>query len=212
MQIALIGASGFIGSALLKEALARGHFVRALVGRPERLEPHERLEAVKVDVFDGSALTQALRGRDAVISAFSGHAAEDVRGHYLHGLKTIVASVKAAGVPRFLVVGGAGSLEVAPGRQLVDTPDFPAQWQASALGARDALNLMREEKALDWTMLSPSAYIHPGERTGTFRLGDDRLLVGAEGKSEISTQDYAVAMLDELERPAHSRRRFTVGY
>lgn len=147
-----------------------------------------------------------------MISAFSGHASEDVEGHYRRGLAATVSAIKAAGVPRFLLVGGAGSLEVAPGVQLVDTPDFPTQWKASALAAREGLGFMRAEKDLDWTMLSPSACIHPGERTGTFRLGKDQLLVGVDGKSGISLEDYAVAMLDELERPAHWRSRFTVGY
>lgn len=111
-----------------------------------------------------------------------------------------------------LVVGGAGSLEVAPGVQLVDTPEFPAQWKGTAEGAREALKLLRAEAELDWTMLSPSAHLEPGERTGRFRLGTDQLLVDAQGASRISVEDYAVAMIDELERPAHARRRFTVGY
>jgi hypothetical protein len=115
-------------------------------------------------------------------------------------------------VKRLLVVGGAGSLEIAPGLQVVDTPDFPPQWKESALGARDALELLKAEQGLDWTMLSPAALIEPGERTGRFRLGGDQLLVDGEGASRISLQDYAVAMIDELERPAHIGRRFTVAY
>jgi len=212
MQIGLIGASGFIGSAILKEALARGHQVKALVGRPDRLTAHHNLQAIKSDVFEVSELTQHLRGLPIVISAFSGHSGADVREHYRRGLEAIVSATKAAGVKRFLLVGGAGSLEVSPGVQLVDTPDFPAQWKQSALAARDGLELMRAQTDLDWTVLSPSAYIHPGERTGTFRLGTDQLLVSATGKSEISLEDFAVAMLDEVERPAHARTRFTVGY
>ena len=212
MQIALIGASGFIGSAILKEALARGHRVKALVGRPDRLAAHQNLQAVKSDVFDVAELTQHLRGVPVVISAFSGHSSPDVREHYRRGLEAIVSATKAAGIKRFLVVGGAGSLDVSPGVQLVDSPDFPAQWKQSALAARDGLALMRAQTELDWTMLSPSAYIHPGERTGSFRLGTDQLLVSARGKSEISLEDFAVAMLDEVERPTHVRARFTVGY
>ncbi|MBS0448991.1 MAG: NAD(P)-dependent oxidoreductase [Proteobacteria bacterium] len=212
MNIALIGASGFIGSGLLQEALARGHRVRALVGRPERLTPHPALAAVRVDVADTAALAAQLAGQDAVISAYSGHAHDDVRAAYVRGFASIVAAVKQAGVPRLLVVGGAGSLEVAPGVQVVDAPDFPAQWKGSALGARDALLMLRAEPALAWTMLSPPALIQPGERTGRFRLGGDQLLVDAQGKSLISVPDYAVAMIDELERPAHPRARFTVAY
>jgi len=212
MNIALIGASGFIGSALLAEALSRGHRVTGLVGRPERLGAHPLLTAVQADVLDTAALAAQLKGHDAVLTAFSGHAQQDVAGYYLKGFNAILQATRDAGVPRLLAVGGAGSLEVAPGLQLLDTPEFPAAYKGSAEGARQALALLRAEPALDWTMLSPSAIIEPGQRTGQFRLGTDQLLANAAGDSRISVQDYAVAMLDELERPAHSRRRFTVGY
>lgn len=213
MSIALIGASGFVGSALRKEALARGHKVTALVSHPEKLQAQPNLAVAKVDVLDEAALAAKLRGHDAALSAFSGHAQSDILGYYLRGIRSIIAAVKSAGVPRLLVVGGAGSLDVAPGVQLADTPQFPAQWKATAEGARQALRILREEEAeLDWTMLSPSAYLEPGQRTGKFRLGGDSLLVGADGNSRISLEDYAVAMIDELEKPAHSRQRFTVGY
>lgn len=212
MKIALIGATGYIGSALLDEAVDRGHDVTAFVSRPEKVAARPGVQAVRVDVQDGAALAARLAGFDAVISAFSGHAQQDVHGYYVRGIGQVVAAVKAARVPRLLVVGGAGSLEVAPGVQLVDTPAFPAQWKATAEGARDALRLLRAEDGLDWTMLSPAAHIEPGRRTGIFRLGSDTLLTDAEGNSRISLQDYAVAMIDELERPAHARKRFTVAY
>lgn len=212
MNIVLIGASGYVGSALLEEALARGHQVSALVGHPEKLAARPRLSALKTDALDTATLTSQLRGHDAVVSAFSGHAQPDVYDYYVRGMRSIIAATKASGVPRLLVVGGAASLEVAPGVQLLDTPSFPAEWKATAAGAREALNLLRAEPTLDWTFLSPSAYLEPGERTGQFRLGGDQLLIGADGQSRISLQDYAVAMIDELERPAHSRQRFTVGY
>lgn len=212
MNIALIGATGFIGSQLLTEALARGHQVTALVSRPERVPGHPNVKALAVDVQDGAALAASLAGHDAVISAFSGHAQADVHDYYLRGFRSILAAVKQSGVPRLLTVGGAGSLEVAPGVQVVDTPDFPAQWKATALGARDALNLLRDEQQLDWTMLSPAAMIEPGARTSVFRTGTDQLLVDASGESRISLEDYAIAMIDELERPAHTRSRFTVAY
>jgi putative NADH-flavin reductase len=212
MNIALIGASGFIGSALLAEALSRGHQISALVSRPERLPPQAQLRVLKADVQDTAALAAQLKGHQAVISAFSGHAQDDVLGYYLKGFRSIVQATQQADVPRLLVVGGAGSLEVAPGLQLLDTPEFPAAYKATAEGARQALQLLREQPHLDWTMLSPSLMIAPGERTGRFRLGGDQLLTGADGASRISVQDYAVAMLDELEHPAHRRSRFTVGY
>jgi putative NADH-flavin reductase len=212
MKIALIGATGFIGSGLLAEALSRGHSVTALVSRPERLAPQAGLKVEGVDVLDQQQLAAKLEGHDAVISAFSGHAQEDVRGYYGRGADAIIGATKQARVPRLLVVGGAGSLEVAPGVQAVDTPQFPEQWKASALGARDTLEKLRKEQALEWTFLSPAAMIQPGERTGNFRLGGDQMLTDAEGNSRISVQDYAVAMIDELEQPAHSRKRFTVAY
>lgn len=212
MNIALIGASGFIGSALLDEALSRGHQVTALVGRPERLAARPQLRSEKTDVQDAAALATQLKGHAAVISAFSGHAQADVLGYYLAGFRSIVQATKQAEVARLLVVGGAGSLEVAPGKLLIDTPQFPAAYKATAEGARQALQLLRDEPQLDWTMLSPSAMIAPGERSARFRLGSDELLVGADGQSRISVQDYAVAMLDEIEHPAHRRTRFTVGY
>jgi putative NADH-flavin reductase len=212
MKIALIGATGYIGAKLLEEAASRGHDVKALVSRPENVPALPGVQAVRADVQDTQALAAQLAGVDAVVSAFSGHAREDVRGYYVRGIEGIVAATKAAGVPRLLVVGGAGSLEVAPGVQLVDTPAFPAQWKATAEGARDALRLLRAESELDWTMLSPAAHIEPGQRTGVFRLGSDALLADGEGNSRISLQDYAVAMIDELEQPAHSRARFTVDY
>jgi putative NADH-flavin reductase len=212
MQIALIGASGYVGSALRNEALARGHQVRAIVSNPGKLAPAAGLQVVQADVLDSAALATAVEGSAAVISAFSGHAQADVRGYYVRGVHAIVAALRRAGVPRLLIVGGAGSLEVAPGLQLVDTPAFPAPWKGTAEGARDALQLLRGQTDLAWTMLSPSAYLEPGQRTGQFRLGGDQLLVAASGRSEISVEDYAVAMLDELERPQHTGRRFTVGY
>lgn len=212
MKIALIGASGFIGSALRQEALARGHQVTALVSNPARLAAEPGLTVQAVDVIDSDALARQFAGHDLAISAFSGHAQADVRGYYGRGIQAIIAAAKAASLPRLLVVGGAGSLEVAPGVQLLDTPEFPDAYRGTAEGARDALNLLRTDAGLDWTMLSPSAVIFPGERTGRFRLGGDELLIGANGKSEISVADYAVAMLDEAEKGQHRRQRFTAGY
>lgn len=212
MKIVLIGASGYVGSALLKEALTRGHEVTAAVSNPAKVARPAGVTAVGIDVLNTQALVEVLAGHEAVISAFSGHAQADIYGYYLDGLRSIISAVQAARVPRLLVVGGAGSLDVAPGVQLVDTPEFPAKWKPTAQGARDALKLLRQQASLDWTMLSPSALLEDTGRTGKFRLGADHLLADSEGKSHISVQDYAIAMVDELERPAHSRRRFTVGY
>jgi putative NADH-flavin reductase len=212
MRVAIIGATGFVGSALLKEAVTRGHEVAALVSNPDKVSASSKIVALQADVLAEASLAEKLRGYDAVISAFSGHAQADVLGYYVKGIQSTISATKKARVPRLLVVGGAGSLGVAPGVQLIDTPQFPAQWKATAEGARQALNLLRKEQELNWTVLAPSAHLEPGERTGKFRIGKDKLLIDEAGESHISLEDYAVAMIDELEKPAHARTRFTVGY
>ncbi|MDF3012425.1 MAG: 3-beta hydroxysteroid dehydrogenase [Cellvibrio sp.] len=203
MNIGLIGATGFIGQHLLTEALARKHQVTALVRNPTKLIAASGLTSKALDIHNAAQVTTALAGQDAAI--ISVH-------HDGLDLHALIDAVKASGVPRLLVVGGAGSLEVVPGVQLVDTPEFPAEWKAVALAAREFLNLLRAEKTLDWTYLSPSALIEPGQRTGKFRLGTEQLLINERGESRISTQDFAVALIDELENPVHSQQRFTVGY
>jgi uncharacterized protein len=212
MKIALIGASGFVGSAILNEALRRGHEVTAVVRNTAKLASRSGVTPISVNVLETAALARELVGHAAAISAFSGHAEAQIREHYVRGMRSIIAAVKQANVPRLLVVGGAGSLYVAPGLQLVDTPQFPAQWKPTAEGARDALQMLSEEHDVEWTILSPAALLEHGVRTGEFRLGTDQLLVDANGESYLSLEDYAVAMLDELERPAHPRQRFTAGY
>ena len=210
MRIALIGATGFIGSAIRQEALSRGHTVTALVSQPEKLQRAEKLDVQQADVLETSRLADQLRGHDVVISAFSGHANADVYGYYLKGIRSIVDAVQVARSPRLLVVGGAGSLEIKPGVQLLDTPEFPSQWKATAEGARVALQLLRETTEVDWTMLSPPPMIHPGTRTGRYRTGQDTVIMGTAGPSDISLEDYAVAMVDEAETARHRRQRFTV--
>lgn len=203
MKIALIGATGFIGQYISSEALSRKHQVTALVRNPSKIAPASGLTSKAVDIHDSAQLTAALAGYDAAILAIH---YEGVDRHAL------VNAVKNSGVPRALFVGGAASLEVAPGVKLLDTPDFPAEWKDTATAAADLLNILRAEKTLNWTYLSPSAFIEPGQRTGKFRLGKEQLLVDEKGESRISNQDFAVAMIDELEQPAHSQQRFTVGY
>ncbi|BBK43384.1 3-beta hydroxysteroid dehydrogenase [Allostella vacuolata] len=202
MNVALIGASGNIGSRILSELSRRGHRVTAIARNPERIPAADGATPVAGDVFDQAGLAALLSGHDAAISSVHFLASDPAR---------LVDAVRAAGVRRYLAVGGAGSLEVAPGVALVDTPDFPVAYKAEASKGGEFLQLLRGVADLDWTFLSPSAAIFPGERTGRFRLGGDQLLVGPEG-SRISMEDYAVALVDELEAPAHSRRRFTVGY
>ena len=212
MKIALIGASGFIGSAIRSEALARGHQVLALVSNPAKLAAEPGLTVQAVDVFDTQALTTALAGVDLVISAFSGHKDADVAGYYRRGFDSILTAVKAADVARLLVVGGAASLQLPDGSVLIDSPNFPAEYRGSAEGAIYALQQLKAETALSWSFLSPAAEIFPGEKTGQFRLGKDQLVMDAAGHSRISNGDYAVAMLDEAEQSAHLNQRFTLAY
>jgi len=148
-------------------------------------------------------LTAAIQGKDAVLLAVKFESGDGAK---------VLATLKAAHPKRLLAVGGAGSLEAKPGLDVVDTPDFPAAHKGEALAAREFLRLLRKEGELDWTMISPSALLAPGERTAKYRVGGDQLLVDAQGKSHISIEDLAKALIDELEQPAHSRQRFTVGY
>ncbi|MBO9662996.1 NAD(P)-dependent oxidoreductase [Dokdonella sp.] len=202
MNIALVGASGNAGSRILKELSDRGHAVTAIARQPEKIAALPGVTAKAGDVFDQAGLTALLRGHDVVVSAVHFVASDPC---------ILIDAVKAAGAKRYLVVGGAGSLEVAPGVPLVTTPEFPEAYKPEALAGGRFLDLLRAEKELDWTFLSPSASFEPGRRTGTFRLGGDRLLVGEQG-SRISFEDYAIALVDEIEKPAHHRQRFTVGY
>jgi putative NADH-flavin reductase len=213
MKIALIGATGFVGSAILQEALQRGHEVTAVVRHPEKLAPHARLRPQKGDVYNADDVARLVEGHEAVISAFNpGWGNPDLYNLQVKGTQAIINGVKKAGIKRLLFVGGAGSLEVKPGVQALDLPGFPAEYKQGALATREALNMLRKESTVDWSFLSPSADLAPGQRTGKFRLGTDQMLSNANGQSRISTQDYAVAMIDEVERPAHIRQRFTVGY
>lgn len=203
MKVALIGASGNVGSRIQAELLDRGHEVTGIVRHPEKLQRRDGLNAKQGDINDEAGLVPLLAGHDAVVSAVKFESADP---------QNLIRAVKQAGVERLLVVGGAASLEVSPGVQLLDTPDFPDAYKSEALSGRDFLDVLRREPELDWTFLSPSALFMPGERTGKFRLGSDQLLVDSKGESRISMEDYAIAFVDELETPRHSRRRFAVGY
>ena len=213
MKIAVIGASGFVGAKVVDEALRRGHRVTAIVQHPEKLPRHAALTAVKADAYDAAALAKVLVGHDAVISAFNpGWGKPDIQVLFVKGTQAIIAATRQAGIRRLLVVGGAGSLYVAPGVQLVDTLEFPPQFKQGALGAREALNILQKEKGLDWTLLSPAILLQPGQRTGKFRIGADAPLMAADGPGRISVEDLAVALLDETETPHHIGKRFTVAY
>jgi putative NADH-flavin reductase len=203
-NIAILGITGRAGSRIANELLQRGHTVTGIARNSAKAEAKAGLSVQQADARQLDALVPLLHGHDAVISAT----------HFAGGIDaaTAIAAAKKADVPRLLVVGGAGSLEVAPAKALVDTPEFPAAYKTEALAGRAFLETLRAEKELDWTFISPSALFEPGERTGSYRAGGDQLLADANGKSWISMEDYAIAMADEIEKPAHSRRRFTVGY
>jgi putative NADH-flavin reductase len=203
MKIALIGISGRVGSRLAAELLKRGHAVTGIARDVSNIEPRPGLSVIAADANQAESLAPLLEDHEVVVSS-SRFVSTDPRA--------VIAAVKKAQVPRLLVVGGAGSLEVAPGVKLMDTPEFPEGYKPEARGGREFLEALRTEKTLDWVFLSPSAEFEPGERTGKYRLGGDQLLVDGQGRSWISMEDYAIAFADELENRKHSRQRFTVGY
>ena len=187
--------------------------VTAIVRHPEKLEKREGLTAKAGDAYNTTSLATLVQGNDAIISAFNpGWKDPNLYDDQVRGTASIIAAIKTAGIKRVLWVGGPGGLEVRPGVRVVDSPDLPSWVRPGSLATIDALDQLRKEPELEWSYLSPSAKLKPGQRTGKFHLGSDQLLADATGKSEISVQDYAVAMINELERPANVRRRFTVGY
>lgn len=215
MKIALIGATGFVGAAVLDELLQRGHQVTALARQPAKLNARERLAVVAADVQDSAQVAQAIEGQDALVSAFNpGWDHPDLYAQFQNGSRAILAGARRAGLQRVLVVGGAGSLYVAPGVQLVDTPAFtdhvPPNIVPGARAARDLLTELRGETALDWAFLSPPAGLKPGARTGRYRVGAEDLLMDGDQPAGITVADLAVAIVDELEAPKHHRQRFTV--
>lgn len=203
MKIAVAGASGRAGSEITKELSRRGHAVTAIARNPEKIAALPNVTPTKGDVLDQAGLAKLWSGHDVAVSSV----------HFLASAPLkLIAAAKDSKVGRYLVVGGAGSLEVAPGVRLVTTPGFPAQYKAEAEAGSAFLDLLHLEKDLNWTFISPSALFIEGERTARFRLGTDQLLADANGKSWITFADYAIALADEIERPAHVRQRFTVGY
>ncbi|BCQ25190.1 NAD(P)H-binding protein [Caballeronia sp. NK8] len=202
-KIAIVGATGNVGSRLLEEALRRGHTVTAIARDTSALEKRDSVDAQNVDVLDADALTAAIAGHDAVFSAT----------HFATvSASAILEPVKRAGVRRLLVVGGAGSLYAAPGQRVLDLPNFPPAYKPEATAGAAFLDALRRERDVDWTFISPSAEFVPGARTQKFRLGVDELLVDNNGRSWISFEDYAIAFLDEFQKGAHIRQRITVGY
>lgn len=215
MKIVLVGATGFVGTALLHEALTRGHDVTAIVRDPAKLPASDHLTIVTGDVNQPAQLAGQLAGHDLVLSAYNpGWGRPDLYAEFMAGSRAIEQAVAQAGVPRLLVIGGAGSLFI-DGHQVVDSPQFPAEYKQGARAARDYLGELRQNQTLNWTFFSPALEMHPGidtGRTGQYRLGTENPVFNEAGRSFLSVQDLAVAVLDEAEKPQFSRQRFTAAY
>jgi putative NADH-flavin reductase len=209
MHIALYGATGKSGSRILTELLARGHQVTAIVRDPAKLTEKAGLTVIQGDVSSAAEIAGKIKGADAVVSAYAPPA--DDTDQLLPVTESFIDAVKETGVPRLLIVGGAGSLEVAPGITVIDSGHLPAEWLPIAVSHAKVLELVKESD-INWTYFSPAGFFVPGERTGKFRLGKDALIADEKGDSRISLEDYAIALVDELEKPQHERARFTIGY
>ncbi len=215
MKVAVVGATGNVGNKIMVEALLRGHDVTAIARNARaKLAPLPRLTLEDINVADAKSLGAAMAGHDAIIHAVSpGPNAPDVYNRFVELHKAVIAGAKISGVRRFLGVGGAASLKLPDGTVFLDSDQWPEQFSQEAVkGTRELLYLLEEQPDLDWVFLSPSVFLEPGKRTGKYRVGKDHVLFDASGRSNISREDYAVAMIDELERPAHHQERFTVGY
>ena len=218
MKIALIGATGFVGSKILPEALSRKHQVTAIARNTAPLKPQPNLTVKACDVHDVDALCKLLAGHDVVISAFNPARqtpGPEVYHKHVAGHRAIIDAVKKSGVKRYIAVGGAASLKVKSGQELLDSAEFPKeyeQFKGGIRGTREQYYMLKNEPSLDWVFLAPSVRLLPGTRTGKYRAGKDEVLYDAKGESHISLEDYAVAVLDEIEKPKHTRERFTVGY
>lgn len=209
MKVALYGATGKAGSRILTELLSRGHQVTAVVRRPSKLAPQQGLTIVQGDVSSAQEIAAKVKGFDAIIDSY-GPPADDT-DQLIGVTQNFIDAVKLAGVPRLIVVGGAGSLEVAPGVTVIASGHLPEQWLPIAVSHEKALELLKKSD-INWTYFSPAGFFEPGERTGKFRLGKDQLIVASDGSSRISLEDYAIALVDELEHPKNERARFTIGY
>jgi putative NADH-flavin reductase len=217
MKIALIGATGFVGSAILKEALDRKQEVTAILRHPEKLSLKDKnLKVVQGDIMETKKLAELIKGNDVAVSAYNpGWTNPDIYNEFIKGAASIQAAGKQSGVKRLIVIGGAGSSYIAPNLQLVDTPEFPREWKAGALAARDYLNILKKEDQLDWTFITPAIEMHRGTsgiRKGVYRTGLENPVFDDNKKSVISVEDLAIAVLDEVEKPKHIRQRFTIAY
>ena len=203
MKIALIGASGNAGSRILTELVSRGHSVKAIARHPEKIAKLKGVTAVEGDVYDKAQIVALIKGYDVLISSLHFSASDP---------DIMIAAAQEAGVKRYVVVGGAGSLLTPDGKKLIESPHFPDIYKVEAAAGGVFLDKLRAQSAISWTYFSPPAVFIPGTRTGIFRLGLDSLISDASGTSTVSMEDYAIALVDELEKPAHVNKRFTIGY
>ena len=208
MKIGLFGASGMIGQRVTLEALVRGHDVISLTHHPNSPITHPRLTETQVDIFDPASILEAIADADVVVNATSGRKSLDTHAFYIDSTQALIEAFGRAGEKRLIIVGGAGSLEVAPGNLLKDSPDFPAVARPTADAQAESLAMYRAS-TIAWTFFCPSRMIQPGRRTGKYRRGGDQLLTNDQGESYISAEDYAFALLDEIEQPQAMRQRFT---
>ena len=214
-NVVLIGATGFVGSAVLNELVSRGHKVTAVVRNIEKLAKSDLVDAVKEDVANVDAIAKLAEGKDAIISAYNpGWTNPDIATLITENYPKILEAAKKSGVERLLIVGGAGTLFCAPGLRVVDSGAIPAEIMGGVRPLGDFyLNTLMNENDIDWVFFSPAGvFDQEGKKTGNYRLGKDDLIVDAEGNSHISVQDYADAMVNELEKPSHHKERFTIGY
>lgn len=215
MKIAILGATGFVGSKILQEAVSRGHDVLAIMRNAEKVPPYTSVTTRELDIRNTDALAEAIRGCDVVVHAFSpphDGTMEERIARQSEGTRSIIKAVKQAGIERLLAVGGAGTSEVAPGVPLLDSYFFPPEYESGARATAVIKDILQNESDLDWAFVSPPNFLEPGTRTGKYRTGADNMIVDMRsGRSYISVADYAVAMLDEIEKPRHHRQRFTVG-
>ena len=215
-KIAVIGATGFVGTQVVKELANRGYFVNALARNTSKIEESENVKAVTADIYNTTELSEILKGNDAVISAFNpGWTNPNIFEDFLKGAESIEKAVEKAGVKRYIVVGGAGSLYIAEGLQLIDTPEFPAEIKPGAEAARQYLEMIKKNEKLDWTFFSPAIEMHQGTagvRKGTYRTALENPVFDENGRSVLSVEDVAVALVDELENGKFVKQRFTAAY
>ena len=215
-KVAVIGATGFVGAQVVKELAHRGYEVKAIARNSDKVEVNDLVIPESVDVYNTEELAKVITGYDAVISAYNaGWSNPNLYDDFLTGAKSIEKAVEESGVKRFIVVGGAGSLQADETTQIVDTPDFPEFIKPGALAARDYLNIIKNNHSLDWTFFSPAPEMHQGtsgERKGCYRLGTDYPVVAEDGRSVLSVEDVAVVLVDELENNHYIQKRFTAAY